>query len=123
MNSNRLFLVAILAACHIGVVVADESFPQKMEGRWGAKQNVAEIELVQMESPTKAKLSVILWDGCTRRGETVAELKGGTWEFIAPGGAKCDDVVVKMTQIEGKNRFEGTTATARGNGTIYFEWK
>jgi len=83
--------------------------PQKMEGKWGGSGKQAEFELIQMESPTKAKVKVIFWDGCTRRGETTAELKNGAWTFVAPGGPKnCEPITATMTQVPEKNRFEGT---------------
>jgi hypothetical protein len=118
---------AILFAFVGTAFAADEptSLPQKMTGKWGSKGNVAEVELLQMESPTKAKLKVIFWDGCTRRGETTAELTEGIWTFIAPGGVRCENITVKMTQVAGKNRFEGEYETVwRGvaKGDVYLEW-
>lgn len=103
-------------------MAAEPVLPKQMEGKWGQRQNKAEVELLQMETPTTAKLKVVFWDGCTRRGETTAEFKDGNWEFVAPGGVKCDDIKVKMSQLEGKNRFEGTTSTTRGDSTVYLEW-
>lgn len=121
MIAKKLALVGICLVAS-SAFADDAALPQKMEGRWGNRQNKAEVELIQMESATKAKLNVVFWDGCTRRGETTAELKEGSWEFIAPGGVRCDDIAVKMAQLPGKNRFEGTTATPRGNSTVYLEW-
>ncbi len=120
IKENIAVASLLLFAAH--VMAAEPVLPKQMEGKWGQRQNKAEVELIQMETPTTAKLKVVLWDGCTRRGETTAEFKDGSWEFVAPGGVKCDDVKVKITQLEGKNRFEGTTQTARGNSTVYLEW-
>lgn len=93
----------------VSALAAESVLPQNMEGKWGRNQNKAEVELIQMETPTKAKLKVVFWDGCTRQGETTAELKDGTWTFVAPGGMRCEDISVTMTQLPGKNRFEGAT--------------
>ena len=119
---------AVLLAFVGTAFAADEasSLPKKMEGKWGKSGNQAEVELIQMESPTKAKLKVIFWDGCTRRGETTAELTEGVWTFIAPGGVRCENITVKMTPVVGKNRFEGEFETmwrgAVSKGSVYLEW-
>lgn len=108
---------------------ADEStaLPQKMEGKWGRSGKQAEVELVQMESATKAKIKAIFWDGCTRRGETTAELKDGAWTFVVPGGPKfCEPITATMTQVPAKNRFEGTVESVyKGEAfksQFYLEW-
>jgi len=126
MIARKLVCVALFAFA-TSVVAADAPtpLPKKMEGQWGRSGNKVEIELKEMESPTKAKLGVIFWDGCTRQGEATAELKDGAWSFVAPGGVRCEDIKVKMTQVAGKNRFEGDYETVwRGpsNGKLYLEW-
>ena len=114
---SGLLLLAVSAA-------AEESiFPKKMEGRWGRDQNTAEMELIKMESPTKAIFNAIFWDICTRRGETTAELKEGTWTFVVPGGFRCADIKVNMTKVTGKNRFEGTSDSVMQGQKFYLEWK
>jgi hypothetical protein len=105
---------------------APAALPQKMEGKWGKDgSKKVEVALVKMESPTTAKLDVIFWDGCTRRGETTAELKDGVWTFVAPG-VRCEDIKAAISQVPGKNRFEGTYETVwRGSvvkNNIYLEW-
>ena len=105
---------------------APTPLPQKMEGKWGGDgSKKVEVELVKMESPTSAKLDVVFWDGCTRKGETNAEFKDGAWTFVAPGG-RCEPIKAVITQVPGKNRFEGTYETAwRGSvvkNNMYLEW-
>jgi hypothetical protein len=124
----RKITCAALLAFAVPVFAADEPapLPPKMEGKWSRSQNKAEVELIQMESPTKAKLKVVFWDGCTRRGETSAEFKDGTWAFVAPGGVRCEDIKIVLTPISEKNRFDGTFETnsrgALAKGTLYLEW-
>ena len=121
--------IAFFASCLIAFpAMADSSLPKKMEGRWErvspAFSNKAEAELIEMTSPTTARLNVIFWDGCTRKGETTAELKEGTWEFRVPDGARCNGFPVRIKPVEGKNRFEGVfISPARGDGTVYFEYE
>jgi hypothetical protein len=125
----RKIACAALFAFAVPVFAADEpaALPQKIEGGWGQTNKVAKVELIEMESPTKAKLKVAFWDGCTRQGETSAEFKEGAWKFIAPPGPKfCEPLTITMTKIPEKNRFEGTYETNfRGsivNGKLYLEW-
>jgi len=125
----RKIVCAALFAFAVPAFATDEHapLPAKMEGGWGSTNRVAKVELIQMESPTKAKLKVALWDGCTRQGETTAEFKEGAWTFIAPPGPRfCEPVTVTMTQVPEKNRFEGTYETNfRGSiakGKLYLEW-
>jgi len=123
----RKIAFATLLALSTSAFAADAvtALPKKMEGQWGSTGKKVEIELIKMESPTKAKLEVIFWDGCTRQGEATAELKEGAWSFVAPGGVRCEDIKVKMTQVAGKNRFEGDYETVwRGpaTGKLYLEW-
>lgn len=120
--------LVLLGFCLVAIpAIADSALPKKMEGKWErvspSFSNKAEAELIEMTSPTTAKLNVIFWDGCTRRGETTAELKEGMWEFRVPDGPRCNGFAVKVKQLEGKNRFEGVfISPARGDGTVYFEW-
>jgi hypothetical protein len=125
----RKIACAALIAFAVPVFAADEPapLPPKMEGKWGKSEKMAEVELIQMESPIKAKLKVVFWDGCTRRGETTAEFKEGAWTFIAPPGPRfCEPLTVTMTQVPEKNRFEGTYETnfrgAVAKGKLYLEW-
>ena len=126
MTVRKMAIAALLAfALPAFAEEAPSPLPQKMEGKWGLRNNKVEIALVKMESPTTAKLDVVFWDGCTRKGETNAELKEGSWVFVAPGG-RCEDIKATLTPVPGKNRFEGTVETIfRGNavtGNIYLEW-
>jgi hypothetical protein len=105
--------------------LAASSLPPKMEGQRhtnGGRTNKVEAELIQMESPNTAKIKATYWDGCTRSGETSAEFKDDAWQFTIPGGGKCDDVIVVVRPVDGKNRLEGEFKTGKWNGSIYFEW-
>lgn len=123
--SAKKWLVASLLSLAT-VAFAASPLPPKMEGKWErvtpAFSNKAEVELLEMTSPTTAKLKVVFWDGCTRRGETTAELQDGTWTFQVPDGPRCNGFPVKISPVEGKNRFEGIFISAKGNGTVYLEW-
>lgn len=129
-----MFFVKKLVCCALFAFVAPAFaadvimvLPQKMEGKWGQPQKKAEMELIEMKSTTSARLNAIFWDGCTRRGETTAELKDGTWTFIVPGGTRCEDIKATMTQVLEKNRFEGAYESRfKGEiskGNFYLEWK
>lgn len=125
MNAKKL---PFLAFCLLALpVMADSPLPKKMEGKWErvspAFSNKAEAELIEMTSATTARLNVVFWDGCPRRGETTAELKDGFWEFRVPDGARCNGFPVRLKPVEGKNRLEGVfISPARGDGTVYFDW-
>jgi hypothetical protein len=99
--------------------------PAKMKGSRtnpsNGRSGSVDAELISMESPTMAKLKTAFWDGCTRRGESTAEFKDGTWSFVIPGG-RCDDVSVTVHPVEDKNRLEGEFRTGPNAGTIYYEW-
>ena len=116
-------LVAFVAPAFSADAVA--GLPSKMQGKWGSKSNLAEVELIEMTSPTQAKLKVVFWDGCTRRGETSAQLVDGVLTFVAPGGARCENITVKLTKVADKNRFEGNFETNNKGavtGQMYLEW-
>ena len=123
----RKIACAVLLAFAVPAFADDAPtpFPQKMEGKWGTSGKKVEVELVKMESPTNAKLDVVFWDGCTRKGEANAELKDGAWTFVVPGG-RCEDIKAIITHVPGKNRFEGTYETVWRGGVVkndmYLEW-
>lgn len=104
---------------------AVEPLPSKMEGKWisssSGNSNWIEAELINQESPTKAKLKLLFRDGCERSGEATTEFKDGAWEFVLPGG-RCNSVSVTMKPVEGKKRLEGTYETNNRKGKLFFEW-
>ena len=119
--------IAFTSLCLLSIhAIAAPPLPPKMEGKWErppSLSNKAEAELVEMISPTTAKLNVVFWDGCTRKGETTAEFKDDAWEFRVPDTGRCNGFRVKVKPIEGKNRLEGVfISPVRGDGTVYFEW-
>ena len=120
---TKIITITAFLMLSVSAVAAEPALPPEMKGQWGMNNRSVEIKLIEMQSPTKARLNVVFWDGCTRRGETTAELKAGAWEFIAPGGMRCDDIAVKIAPVTGKNRFEGTIQTG-GNpkSPIVLEW-
>jgi len=124
---KKLTISVLLSALAFSALAADPApLPAKMEGNRvnpaNGRSGKVEAELVAMESPTRAKLNTIFWDGCTRRGESIAEFAEGTWTFVIPGGLRCNDVQVAVKPVEGKNRLEGEFKTGAGAGSIYYEW-
>ncbi|MES2911381.1 MAG: hypothetical protein V4718_08345 [Pseudomonadota bacterium] len=126
MTIKNLVCVSLLAfVAPVFSADAPAGLPSKMQGKWGSKGNMAEVELLEMASPTQARLKVVFWDGCTRRGETSAELIDGVLTFVAPGGARCENISVKMTKVADKNRFEGdfeTNNKGAVTGKVFLEW-
>lgn len=125
IHAILLAAIAFLSApCALGADPAP--LPAKMKGARTNPANgrggVVEAELVAMEGAAAATLKTIFWDGCTRRGESKAEFKEGAWNFVIPGGMRCEDVSVVVHPVEGKNRLEGEFRTGLNVGTIYFEW-
>jgi hypothetical protein len=123
---KKMSLLGLCALFSVSVLAADPApLPGKMEGSRvnpnNGRSGKVEAELIAMESPTRAKLNTVFWDGCTRRGESVAEFKDGAWSFVIPGG-RCNDVEVTVKPVDGKNRLEGEFKTGAGAGTIYYEW-
>ena len=127
MFKKAAWLLLVVAFFSVSGAAEDPAqLPQKMKG---ARQNpsngrsgVVEAELITMESPVRARLKSIFWDGCTRRGESTAVYRDGTWSFVIPGGARCDEVQVDVKAVDGKNRLEGEYKTGTGGGSIYYEW-
>lgn len=121
-------LVSVLCVLFSSAVLAADPspLPEKMKGARhnpsNGRSGGVEAELVAQETPVRAKLSTVFWDGCTRRGESIAEFKDGAWSFVIPGGPRCDDVAVTVKPVEGKNRLEGEFKTGPNGGSIYFEW-
>lgn len=124
----RTLVCATLLAFVAPVFSADSpaGLPPKMEGKWGSTgSKIVEVELIEMTSPTQAKLKFVFWDGCTRRGETNAELIDGVLTFVASGGVRCENITVKMTKVSDKNRFEGDYETNNKGpvkGKVFLEW-
>jgi len=124
---KQLFVVLTAAFFAVPVLADDPApLPQKMKGSRhnpsNGRSGGVEAELIKMESPTQARLNTVFWDGCTRRGESLAEFKDGAWSFVIPGGARCEDVQVNVKLVDGKNRLEGDFKTGQGAGSIYYEW-
>lgn len=123
---KKLVFLSVGALVSVSALAADPlPLPGKMEGSRlnpaNGRSGKVEAELIAMESPTRAKLNTVFWDGCTRRGESVAEFRDGAWSFVIPGG-RCNDVEVTVKPVDGKNRLEGEFKTGTGAGSIYYEW-
>ena len=127
MRLKNLVCATLLAfVAPVFAADAPAGLPAKMTGKWASKGNMAEVELIEMTSPTQAKLKVVFWDGCTRRGETTAELVDGVLSFIAPGGARCENISVKLSKVPDQKRFEGEFESmfkgAPTKGNVFLEW-
>ena len=125
-HSILLTSFALLATCCS--VFGQDSLPPKMEGRWhnpsSGHSNTVEVELLRMESPTRA-LVKIAWSPYCRASESVAEFKDGVWLFTAkrcniPGGDT--EIAAQLRPIDGKKRLEGVYGAGDGR-TVYLEWK
>lgn len=123
---RRTTLIGLGIAIVAGAVSAQTPLPAKMEGRWSnvasGHANKVEVELLNMETPTHARIKAVFWPYC-RWTETTADLKDGAWEFTflnCRTGDGTTEIPTRVRAVDGKNRLEGTYGT--GVGKIYFEW-
>ena len=106
---------------------AQETLPPKMEGKWhnpgSGHSNTVEVELLKMESPTRAVIKIAWWPYC-RTSESLAEFKDGAWLLTAkrcqiPGGDT--EITAQVRPVDGKKRLEGVYGPGNGR-TVYLEW-
>ena len=117
-----------LLGCVTSSAFAQETLPPKMEGKWhnpgSGHSNTVEVELLKMDSPTRAVIKIAWWPYC-RSSESVAEFKDGAWLLTAkrcqiPGGDT--EITAQVRPVDGKKRLEGVYGEGNGR-TVYLEWR